>query len=123
MRKMVRCFVVTLACTAAGPGFCAQYHVKDLGSFGGASYPYAVNLAGQVVGYSDTASGARHSFLYSGGAMTDLGNCSAYGINDSGQIVGSASFGGPQHAFLYTSGAFFDLGTMGESSSIASAMG
>ncbi len=60
-----------------------------------------------------------HAFLYNGGAPKDLGtlggtNSFAYGINDSGQIVGSSDIGnntgiGGSHAFLYNDGSLTDL--------------
>ncbi|NML13577.1 PEP-CTERM sorting domain-containing protein [Azohydromonas caseinilytica] len=59
------------------------------GTFGQA---WAVNNAGQVVGYSYTAGGELLPFLYSGGAMTALapaGFGEALDINDQGWIVGS----------------------------------
>jgi len=44
----------------------------------------------------------------------------AYGINDSGQVVGSAfTSTSSQHAFLYSNGTMNDLGTLGGSSSYA----
>ena len=57
------------------------------------SWAVAINDRGQVVGSSDTAAGDLHAFLYSDGAMTDLGtlggtNSWASGINDRGQVVG-----------------------------------
>ncbi len=67
--------------------------MNDLGKLAGATYSYAygINNNGQVVGWSGNA------FLYSGGAMTNLGTLpgqgsfsKAFGINDSGQIVGAA---------------------------------
>jgi len=50
--------------------------------------------------------------------MQDLGTLGgttsyAYGINDSGAVVGYAfKAGNVQHAFLYTSGAMLDLNTL-----------
>ncbi len=86
---------------------------------------------GQVVGYSATASGDSHAFLYSNDRMTDLGtlggkgDSAAYGINDAGQVVGTASTaGGAYHAFLYNGkGPLADLGTTaGCTNSLATAI-
>jgi len=83
--------------------------MKDLGTLGGTgSVAYAVNDAGQVVGYSQTATGDTHAFLYSGGIMMDLGTFGgrtsyAFGINKLGQVTGVADFPGNTgtvHAFL-----------------------
>jgi len=62
---------------------------------------------------------ANANAVYAAGTMTDLGtlgglNSYAYGINDSGQVVG-ASETGPvyTHAFLYSAETMTDLGTLG----------
>jgi probable HAF family extracellular repeat protein len=52
------------------------YSVTDLGDLGGPySYGWAINNAGQVTGWSFTATSdsVSHAFLYSNGQMTDLG--------------------------------------------------
>jgi probable HAF family extracellular repeat protein len=61
-------------------------------------YSTGINSSGQVVGYMSPSSGANTPFLYSGGMVTDLGaidhrlsGASSVGINDSGQIVVTAS--------------------------------
>jgi probable HAF family extracellular repeat protein len=117
----------------------ASYAVTDLGTFGGAnSYAYAVNNAtathpAQVVGVANTASGAGHAFLYSGGGMTDLGTLagdtysSATALNNSGQVVGTSenSSGGTaiRHAFLWQAGTgMIDLGNLGASETWALAV-
>ena len=94
----------------------------DLGNLGSMNFSsaYGINNSGQVVGESETASGVLHAFLYSGGAMSDLGTLGgnssyAYGINNNGQVVGTAATAGnagQQHAFLYSAGAMTDLGTL-----------
>jgi probable HAF family extracellular repeat protein len=104
------------------------YTITDLGTLGGAvSVGLGLNASGQVTGYSDTATGGQHAFLYSGGAMTDLGtlgccNSSAgQGINDSGQVTGySYATFNANHAFLYSGGVMTDVGTLGGAYSLAS---
>ena len=82
--------------------------MHDLGTLGGdSSYALGIGETGDIVGWSDTASGGSHAFLYHG-TMHDLGtlggDCSyATGINDSGEAVGySDTCGGESHAFLAT---------------------
>jgi probable HAF family extracellular repeat protein len=92
--------------------------VRDLGTLGG-TYCVArgINNSGQIVGNSWTTNGSSHAFLYSGGVMADLGiSGGAFGINNSGQVVGWLNAG---HAFLYSGGLMADLGTLGGRSSIA----
>jgi len=85
------------------------FSATDLGTLGGArSTAAAINVIGQVVGESQTASGAVHAFLWQPGrGMLDLGtlggdNSQATAINDKGQIVGSANTAsGDSHAALW----------------------
>lgn len=60
-----------------------------------------------------------HAFLYKNGVMDDLGTLAggfysyATGINQSGQVTGSADTNlGNFHAFLYDNGTMHDLGTL-----------
>jgi probable HAF family extracellular repeat protein len=56
---------------------------------GVASSGTAISSNGQVVGTSQTSTGAEDGFLWSNGTMTDLGpNFSPAAVNDSGVIVG-----------------------------------
>ena len=100
-------------------GSTIQYTVTDLGGFGAE----AINDNGQVVGYCFT-SGSDHAFLYSNGIAQDMNTLipassgwtleDAYGINDSGQVVGTGvNPSGQTHAFLYQNGTVTDLGTLG----------
>jgi len=85
----------------------SQLTISDLGTLGGtSSVASSINDRGQVVGYSQTASGELHAFLWGKGTMTDLGTLggnfseAAAIINDRGQVVGSSGTGsGEEHAF------------------------
>lgn len=103
--------------------FATQYELINLGSLGGRSIAYDINNIGQIVGYSQN-NGYWNAFLYDNGTMTNLGTLGgeqswARGINDRGQIVGSAMNqpnspnGNSNRAFLYENGAMTDLGTLG----------
>lgn len=81
-----------------------------------------INNYGQVVGWCFVQFGYSYSraFLWQNGVMQDLGllngyysSSYAYGINDSGQIVGKYGY----HAFLWQNGMMQDLGTLGGSES------
>ena len=105
----------------------AGLSVADLGTLRGGehSYAYDTNDGGQVVGYSETASGEDHAVLWEKGRKTDLGTLPggdysyAFGINERGQVVGYSEIdslgphhGGPYHAFLWEGGKMRDLGTL-----------
>src|SRR5256885_1420458 len=76
--------------------------MTDLGTIGGSiGGARAVNDAGQIAGMGP------HAMLWANSTMTDLGGLWAFGINNAGQIVGSASVRlghePPQeHAVLWT---------------------
>jgi probable HAF family extracellular repeat protein len=93
----------------------------DLGTLGGAiASGSAINNVPQVVGYSTTAQGELHAFLWSSGGMTDLGTLGgttsqAFGVNNLGMVVGYSDLAtDPQrsHAFLYTNETMVDLNTL-----------
>jgi len=62
--------------------------------------------------------GQTHALLYSAGSLVDLGSLGggysyAFGLNDSGQVVGESSLGGGVvHAFSYSGGSMSDVGTL-----------
>lgn len=73
---------------------------------------FDINNKGQVVGSSNG-----YAFSYSNGAMTDIGagyGSFAYGVNDSGRIVGAMAIGNGNHAYLYSDGAISDLNSLSE---------
>ena len=71
--------------------------LTDLGTLGGADgQAFGINAGGRVVGTSSLPSGVTHAFLYNGTSKIDLGsfstggNSTAYAINDTNVVVGSA---------------------------------
>ena len=90
------------------------YTITDLGTLGG---ELSINNSGQIIGWAIGIDNNSHAFLYSGGTMNALGELSgdtfsnAYGINDSGQIVGAsvASNGVDSRPFLYSGGIMTEL--------------
>ena len=98
-----------------------MHDLGNLGGYGMGNRANAINNNGQIVGWSTNASGDRDGFLYSNGQMQDLGNLGgiygligsvAGGINDLGQVVGSAYTATFQlsQAFLYSGGQMQNLG-------------
>jgi probable HAF family extracellular repeat protein len=120
--------------------------VVDVGTLGGLpSHGLDLNERGQVAGWSKTATGATHAFLWRRGEMVDLGtlggDASRPGVgegppgipmspqrptrvlNERGHVVGTSdTASGQQHAFLWQRGEMVDLGTLGGPSSAAVAV-
>jgi probable HAF family extracellular repeat protein len=140
MKKGNCCFFAALvvASTLLTPlsAWAGAPAIYNLGALGVpiSSNGYAISNDGWVSGAS-VSSGSNnsiltHAFLYvgtpgNGGAMADLGtlggaNSYAYGVNDSGQVVGESQTSGSTtpHAFLFSAppgngGSMIDLGTLG----------
>jgi probable HAF family extracellular repeat protein len=101
-----------------------QSGMLELGTFGGLnSHATGINKSGEVIGHASLSSGYEHAFSALGAVMTDLGTLGgsscAYGINDSGAIVGYSwpTNGDNAHAFLYLDGTMIDLNALIPSSS------
>jgi probable HAF family extracellular repeat protein len=96
--------------------------MTKMGTLGGAwSQAYAINNKGQVVGLAYTKTGLAHGFIANCAscALKDLGTMAgststvwAFGINDSGVVVGQSTFSNTYHAFVYSGGKMKDLNTM-----------
>ncbi len=127
--------------TLGSPVWAVDYTITDLGTMGRIySIAHGINNSGLVVGEACNLIGNDtppcHAFLYNNGAMTDIGTLispfgpymfvsliNATGINNSGQVVGTAwtDVGGgctTYRAFLYSNGAMTDLGSLGSWSSL-----
>lgn len=106
-------------------------HLGTLGGYG--STAADINDLGQVVGNSRTSDNYNRAFLWQNNTMQDLGTFGvstdprnsinyswARGINNNGQVVGSAgTSNGYEHAALWQNGGIQDLGTINGSESIA----
>jgi probable HAF family extracellular repeat protein len=107
------------ACLWSATG--AKVDLDSLGS--GSSEAHGINDLDQVVGFYYTPSGTARAFRWiAGPGMKDLGTLSggtfsfAYGINESGRVVGHSTTVTPartleQHAFLWD-GRMRDLGAL-----------
>ena len=117
-----------------------RIRMRDLGTLGGDfSTAVRINRYGQIIGYSSTATGETHAFLWEAPAtgMQDLGTLPggnfsrAVDINDAGQIAGSSrtSVGAPCEqlgpvtngcrAVVWQNGTITSLGTLGGDFSVA----
>jgi probable HAF family extracellular repeat protein len=120
------------------PFLWTQNKMIDLGTFGGAyGYPSGLNNQGWVIGQSGIAANPAacfslgdpdcHPFLWKKGKLTDLNTSTAggspilaFGINDSGEIVGGAVFHNvPLDAYLWRKGLATDLGHLSDCGSLA----
>jgi probable HAF family extracellular repeat protein len=86
--------LISLASASQAHASTPAYTYIDLGTLGGnKSVPNAVNNAGQVAGWSETAGGQIHATVWNATMATDLGtlggtgNSGAVGLNNTGQVV------------------------------------
>lgn len=97
------------------------YNVTPVGNFGNlTSLPNGLNNAGTVVGYVYTSGGHINAYSSSNGTATSLhqgapntGNSKAWGINESGAVVGESSVGNATQASVFSNGSVQTLGTLG----------
>lgn len=116
-------------------GVSGNPQMQTLGTLGGdVSAAYSINDSGQITGYSDvpaSPNNRQHAFIYSAGALTDIGqklsslpNSYGYSINASGHVAGTAydpSYTTP-HAFFFDGSNAADLGLFGGTGSSALAL-
>jgi probable HAF family extracellular repeat protein len=110
-----------IALLSAG-AWAQTYTVTDLGTLRrGSARVHAVNATGQAVGGSGYPHGAEtHAFFWEKrGGIRDLGTLpggdysAAYGINDSGTVVGTSNTATSMHAFIWSNAqGLRDLGTL-----------
>ena len=130
-------FPVALAvvfCEVQNVSAQAHYVLLDLGGLGESGvYPYAINGTGGIAGWCYTLpNDYAHAFFVrrrhdarSGhpGGNPQTQDSFAYGINNSGQIVGASwDSSGNTRAFLDSSGTMQDLATLGGTSAGATAV-
>jgi probable HAF family extracellular repeat protein len=135
MKRIVTLSIGICLLLLASICFAQMYTVTDVGTLP-SRYPdslgTAVSNSGEVVGYSTAGFSQQpwlnfyHPFSYKNGVMHDLGtlplpggdtpaSAVALDVNDSGEVVGYASYGFPItccHAFLYSNGTMQDLVTL-----------
>jgi probable HAF family extracellular repeat protein len=94
--------------------------MSDLGTLGGLySGGAAINISGELAGWSYTLTGNIQAFVDQNGTMTNLGalvpsgESRASAINDSGVVAGNSSTNhGTDEAFIYRNGKMNDLGLL-----------
>ncbi len=123
------CLVLIVAGVCILPaGFTCLSIRYGLGTLGGsASIPAAVSEDRIVVGGAETADGKWHAFLWSEGAMTDLGTLGgneseAHAVSDGQElyVVGTSQMPDPcdpcvilERGFLWHNGTMTEVGTLG----------
>ncbi|RKT55412.1 hypothetical protein [Saccharothrix australiensis] len=95
------------------------------GTGGVADNPQAINERGDVVGWTQDATGTKRATVWRAGRQVVLdvpGPAEAVAISDSGDVVGWSSASGEDRAFLWRHGRVIDLGTLGGAFSVPVAL-
>jgi probable HAF family extracellular repeat protein len=120
--------VALLTPLATTQSFAAgQASIVSVPTLGGSGFQVnAANKHAQLTGFSYLPGDASaDAFLYSSGALADLGTLGSgvsmgYGINNLGQVVGQSDLpSGETHAFFHDGTHLIDLGTFGGVYSVA----
>ena len=108
--KTVGFLLVLTAVAAAGP----IYTVSAVGGLGGPASGYAINSAGAVAGWAQNPAGYQQAFVSTPGGFQTLSPAStdsyAYGINNSGTVVGTTYVNGTAHGTVWSGSGSTDLG-------------
>jgi probable HAF family extracellular repeat protein len=108
--KTVGFLFVFAAVAAANP----IYVVAGLGGLGGPASGYAINSSGTVVGWAQNPSGNQQAFVSTSNGFRALSAAStdgyAYGINNSGTVVGTTYVNGTAHGTVWSPSGATDLG-------------
>ncbi len=108
--KNVAFLLIFAAAAAANP----IYTVADLGGFGGPATGYAVSGSGAVAGWAQNGSGVQQAFVSTANGPQALSSGSsdayAYGINNSGTVVGTTYVNGTAHGTVWAGSGATDLG-------------
>ena len=116
MKKIRASKLTSLAALVAialgSTAYATQYTVTPLGTLGGRQTQVnAISSTGELVGWSDNASGVQTAFSFNSGSLQSLGILSgytssvAYGVNQFGQIVGAENNSQGSQAFLDSNGS------------------
>jgi probable HAF family extracellular repeat protein len=108
--KTIAFLLIFAAVAAANP----IYTVAGLGGLGSPAAGYAVNSSGTVAGWAQNASGNQQAFVSTPNGPQALAPAStdsyAYGINNSGTVVGTTYVNGTAHGTVWSGSGATDLG-------------
>ena len=113
--RLMRALIFALSITAIHAS--TIYSVTDLGSMGGSSaVAFGINASGMAVGWTENAIGSTSAFASVKGGLLHLPGLSgafdsfAYGVNDSGVVVGISFVNGHPNGVIWKDAASTDLG-------------